>query len=181
MNDRNDPLVRQAATLPDEIAPERDLWPAIAERLNDRAPATPVQTRPNWPFALAAGIALVALSSLLTWSFTQRDTLSTAELVEVITAQADPFVNDVELIQARQALTVSLDDALGRLAPPTRRKVADNLLEIHQSMAEIRVALEEDPDNALLHQLLHTVYQQEIGLLTDINKLAATLPEEIEI
>ena len=97
-----------------------------------------------------------------------------------ITAPAAQYVADAEMLQVRERLTVSLDDSLQRLSPDTRRTVSKNLLEIHESLAQIRSALEQDPQNAFLHQLLHTIYGQELDLLTDINKLAADRPQEIQ-
>ena len=181
MNDRNDPLVQRAAALPEEIQPGRDLWPEIANRLTPAARTTTVVRRPLWPAALAAGLALAVLSSSVTWWVANRPDISTERVVAAMTDPMVPYVQDAKMMQVRQQLTVSLDESLNRLSPRTRRQVSMNLMEIHQSLAEVRVALEEDPDNAFLHQLLHTTYQQELGLLSDINKLALTLPDEIEI
>ncbi|MBT8135653.1 MAG: hypothetical protein KJO54_01435 [Gammaproteobacteria bacterium] len=180
MTDRSDSLIGRAAALPDEISPERDLWPQIASKLGQ--PEVPaVQQRRWWPQAVAAGVALVALSSAVTWRFATQQDVSTAAVVAAITAPATQYVADAEMLQVRQRLTVALDDSLQRLSPDTRRNVSRNLLEIHESLARIRTALEQDPQNAFLHQLLHSIYRQELDLLTDINKLAAERPQEIQI
>lgn len=180
MNDRNDPLIQQANALPESIEPDRDLWPGIAARLN---PATTSDYRPRpavWPVALAASVTLAILSSAATWWILSRPDLTTTRIVELMTDHAQPYVQDVELINARRLLTDSLDKSLQRLSPRTRRQVSMNLLDIHESLAEIRSALEQDPDNLFLHQLLHSTYSQEIGLLSDIKRVALTLPDEVE-
>ena len=181
MNDRNDSLVKRAAALPAEIEPARDLWPGIASQLAPQTEHASVAKHNVWPAALAAGLALAVLSSSVTWWIANRPDVSTERIVAAMTDSMTPFAEDAEMLQVRQQLTVSLDESLNRLSPRTRRQVGLNLLEIHQSLADIRVALDEDPNNAFLHQLLHTTYQQELGLLSDINKLAGTLPEEIGI
>ena len=65
-SDNFDPLLEQAARLPAEIQPQRDLWPDIAARLNAPVP-TP---RRRWPLSLAAAAALVALTATVTWRLT---------------------------------------------------------------------------------------------------------------
>ncbi len=69
-------VTAQAAALP-ELAPSRDLWPAIAERLE--APVVPLHPRaattvaaPRWPRQLAAAAALVALGVGGTWLAMRR-------------------------------------------------------------------------------------------------------------
>ncbi|MDH3646022.1 MAG: hypothetical protein OER80_04540 [Gammaproteobacteria bacterium] len=180
MNDRNDPLMERAAALPDEINPNRDLWPVIASRLTPAIQSKPSSRSSVWPIALAAGLALAVLSSAITWTVANRADVSPDRIAAVITEPARPYVQDAELVQIRQELTAALDDNLMRLSPKTRRKVSANLLEIHESLAEIRMALDADPNNGFLHQLLYTTYQQELGLLSNINRVALTLPDEIE-
>ena len=62
---QKDPLLAQASDLPQEIAPPRDLWPAIAAKLAEQSPAAP--RRFAWPMTLAAGFLIAAVSALLTW------------------------------------------------------------------------------------------------------------------
>lgn len=180
MNDRNDPLIQRASALPESIEPERNLWPGIAARIAADTQQPASRNRSVWPVALAASLTLAILSSTATWWVLTRPDLTTTRIVELMTDPMQPFVQDVELIEARRQLTDSLDESLQRLAPSTRRQVSMNLLYIHQSLAEIRAALDEDPENVFLHQLLYSTYQQEIGLLSDINRVALTLPDEVE-
>lgn len=180
MNDRNDPLIQRAAGLPESIEPGRDLWPDIASQLSNPVQSATKRERAVWPIALAASLTVAVLSSVVTWYVVTRPDLSTERIVELMTDPAQPYVQNVELLNARRELTESLDRSLQRLSPETRRQVSANLLEIHESLKEIRVALAEDPDNIFLHQLLHSTYEQEIGLLSDISRVALTLPEEVE-
>ncbi|MBT8130807.1 MAG: hypothetical protein KJO35_00945 [Gammaproteobacteria bacterium] len=178
MTEQKDPLMRKVAELPSEISPTKDLWPGIAARLSDPVTVQPGKRR--WPLAVAAGIALVALSSLLTWTIMQPNDSATGQLAAVLTEPVRPFVQDAELMQVRAQLTQSLENSLERFSPETRQLITSNLLEIQQGLAEIRTALEQDPNNVLLHQLLYSTYEQELSLLSEINQVAHTLPTGIE-
>lgn len=181
-SDNNDPLMQRAAALPRNLEPGRDLWPEIAAKLQPAtARVTPQRTR-FWPAAIAAGIGLVVLSSSLTWWVATHRDVSAAEIVAAISdMQTLPsHTPDAGLLLAREDMIASLEQSLERLPPATRRVVGSNLLEIHRSLGEIRLALLEDPENAFLHQLLYATYEQELGLLSDINRMAMILPNEIQ-
>ena len=53
-------LDQALAALPRTIEPDRDLWTAIESRLERR------RTVLTWPVALAAGVALIAMTALMT-------------------------------------------------------------------------------------------------------------------
>lgn len=69
-----DAIRRDAATLP-ELSPSRDLWPAIAERIEAPVfklePSGPSAARRNWWLGLAAA-GLVAITAGLTYTITIR-------------------------------------------------------------------------------------------------------------
>ncbi|HEY5559936.1 MAG TPA: hypothetical protein VIK49_09460, partial [Steroidobacteraceae bacterium] len=64
-NREPDPLLAKAAELPKDIAPPRDLWPAIAARLTSTPQRTGLRAL-GWPGALAAGFLVASVSALLT-------------------------------------------------------------------------------------------------------------------
>jgi len=176
-----------AAQLPREIAPQRDLWPQIASRISEESGAS---TGRGWRFAgaLAAGVALVALSSLATLWISGGD--GDPELSHVVPpGGAVPpvmaFGPDHELGPkyrlARNALTMDLEARLQALPPATREIVERNLGQIRGAVAEINTALAEDPDNALLQQLLMATYQDELDVLTEVNRMATSMPTRTEI
>ena len=78
MNEQNDDKLMQAASqLATEIAPERDLWPGIAEAIE-----TPPQRRWTPMFAQAAAVAmLMAASAGITWYMTKGENVATPEVV----------------------------------------------------------------------------------------------------
>ncbi|MGD8978015.1 MAG: hypothetical protein PVG91_10445 [Gammaproteobacteria bacterium] len=176
-----------AAALPREIAPERDLWPRIAARISEESGPS-ANRRWRLAGALAAAVALVAFSSLATlWiSGDDRD----PELSHVVPpGGAVPsmmaFGPDHELGPkyrlARNALTMDLEVRLQALPPATREIVERNLGQIRGAVAEINAALAEDPDNALLQQLLMATYQDELDVLTEVNRMATSMPTRTEI
>jgi hypothetical protein len=66
-NPPEDPLLAKAGELPKDVAPPRDLWPAIAARLQQPGEA-PHKPAFRWPLALAAALLVASVSALLTWS-----------------------------------------------------------------------------------------------------------------
>lgn len=181
---------QQAASgLSAEIAPERDLWPDIAARIEVEPHARSAR---GWPVAgaLAAAVALVALSSLTTLWISGRD--AGPEISQVVPPPSGSammpsaaFGPDHELgpkyRRARNELTVDLESRLQALPPSTRHTVERNLEQIRVALAEINAALAEDPGNMLLQQLLLAAYQDELTVLTEVNRMARSLPTRTEI
>jgi hypothetical protein len=53
-----------------EVPPSADLWTSIAAQLEPRTAAP--RPRRTWSYALAAGLAVVALTAVVTWQFASR-------------------------------------------------------------------------------------------------------------
>ena len=67
-----DPLDEALASLPQDVAPQRDLWPQIRAEIEQTpivAPASRVEA--NW-FRLAAAVLLVLATSLVTYYVTRQ-------------------------------------------------------------------------------------------------------------
>lgn len=182
-HDRDDALLRAAAALPESIEPERDLWPDIAARLGA---AEPVPAARPWWLALAAGIALVAVTAALTWQVASTRAPAPATVAAPTDAvppaaagdEVDPARGELRFMRAQ--LLNSLESNLSRLPPESQRVVVDNLLEIRASLVAIEEALAADPSNPSLQQLLYTTYEHELAVLADVNRVALTLPTEVE-
>lgn len=185
-----DKLLEAARRLPTEIAPERDLWPQIAARLEQRVAAAPGWGGWRWAGAMAAGVVLVAVSSLITVWVVDHDEMRTAS-VTVPTAMAPsatapaPFGPGHLLGRkyrlARNELAADLDARLEALPPASRSVVRRNLEQIRSALNEINQALSDDPNNVLLQQLLLAAYQDELAVLTEVNRMARSLPTRKEI
>lgn len=180
MNDVIDDRARQMA---EEIHPERDLWPEIAARL--QPPARPATAPSQWPLALAAGIAVVALTAAVTWQLAVRSIQPPVAIEDALTSLAEvssdaDLLPGTGLVETRAQLVAVLQANWSRLPVESQHAVAQNLVEIRRSLDAIAVALAQDPDNVSLQKLLHTTYEQELEMLVTLNK-AALISPEVEI
>jgi hypothetical protein len=173
---QKDPLLVKASSLPQEIAPPRDLWPAIAAKLSEQS--RPASRRFTWPMALAAGFLVASVSALLTWGL-MRDpgavpapnlvAGSTATQTALVPVNYGPnsALGAVQL-KARDDLLVQFRQRLEELAPETREAVVKNLAIIQRAADEIDAALARDPASGLLNGLLLSTYQEELQIYSKV-------------
>ncbi len=174
-----DALDRRLQALPAEIAPPRDLWPAIASELEPQvAPA-----RRSWLWQAAAAAVLVVASSIVTSVWLRPQTHPVAQVspppanvTMTPAARRAAFgpshALDAEYIAARGQLARMLDERIGRLPASAREKVELNLAEMRRAADEINRALATAPGDPLLEELLLTTYQEELAVLASVNQLA---------
>lgn len=157
-----DPMIRE---LPRSIEPAHDLWPGIAGRLGARP-----QRRSRWSGAwrIAAAVALVALSSFMTWSLMRR-----AQVPSMHDEVATTSLEDIaRYARASGDLAAALGSAPGlELAPETRALVQRNLAVIDSAIADIRRAIEADPANGELRDFLGGAERQRLELLQQAARL----------
>ncbi|MCC6795367.1 MAG: hypothetical protein IT366_09635 [Candidatus Hydrogenedentes bacterium] len=84
---------------------------------------------------------------------------------------------EVEYAAVREALREKLDEVRPNLAPETIEVVDDSLVTIDNAIKEIESALAKDPGNHGLIRSLVAVYDQEVGLLRQVSRVAQ-LPAE---
>lgn len=173
--EREDKLTRDAAKLAQAIAPERDLWPDIEASIDGQAGPRARRWTPY--FAQAAAIVLlVGASSGLTYLVTQGDdTVSPVATPSGLTLESASWGGEMELSSdyklARNDLQSQLDNELARLSPETRADVEQNLTVIRNAIAEINAALEQEPDNVLLQELLLSTYREELAVMRKVGGL----------
>ena len=172
-------LLAEAAGLPREIRPPRDLWSGIDARLDAATDGgarplagRPATALPRWALAVAA-IALVvvtaAVSSLLTrrWDQAMAPEVRVADGVETTASGRKPgtAVGDEEarFLAASRELLEGLEGQ--DLSPETMAIVRRNLAVIDAAIAELQVALRKDPGNGELARMLLATYQRKIDLL----------------
>jgi hypothetical protein len=73
----------------------------------------------------------------------------------------------------RRVLARELDERLARLPPEGRQQLARNIAELRRASAEINAALELHPGDPLLEELLFNIYQDEISVLANVDRLTA--------
>ena len=154
-----EPLVRD---LPRSIEPPRDLWPDIAARMQPARP--PARWVTAWK--IAAALALMALSSFVTWQL-MRETAPVVPEVALVTP------GDIEhYARAADEMASALASAPAEaLTPETRAVLARNLALIDSAIADCRRALEADPANAALQDLLGSAQRQRLELLQQAARL----------
>jgi len=186
MNESNqtgrDPLDEALASLPESVAPQRDLWPQIRAEIEKTpivAPASPVQS--TW-FRLAAAVLLVLATSFVTYYVTrqslQEQVATNVEAVPapVIAAQPASFSFGRDSLgagyeNARAELDKRFQTSLAALPPADRAKVEKNLADLRHAADEISATLAQHPSDPLLQDLLMSTYQSELQLLANVSDL----------
>ena len=175
----DDRLDELTAALPREIAPPPDLWPAIRAELAPRSSRT-IRWTSRW--RVAAAVLLVAGSSSVITLLAVRANDRGRAAAPVVTAAQAPASESrlpaplavAELGYARSidALRRTLDERRDSLAPSTVATVERSLRIADSAIAEARSALEHDPANRVLADLLVSNYERKIDLLRRAAELA---------
>jgi hypothetical protein len=174
MNHPDDPsLDQQLATLSREVAPPRDLWPQIESRLSPHT----ARRGPLWQ-TLAAGVACACIASALTWAPMHRQaSVPTPGVVFRAPSFEEP--NTPRYIAARASLEASFAERLAQLDPNTRTKIEASLKVIRQAHEDIRQALLQHPESAVLEQLWQSTWHDELDLYDNV--VQATEPTLLRI
>lgn len=145
----NRQLKEQIDRLPDEVAPQRDLWPGIEHSL--KKPRQGIQV-PVW--GMAAAVALVAVS--LTWSLMRPVSVqpSASDLSALVSLLHD------ENESAKQVLLASFEDRV-----PYYPEWQTELEQLEEAEDVLLEALMEDSGNTALISLLRQVQQKQLNLI----------------
>lgn len=180
MNETNDKLTKAAGQLATEIRPERDLWPGIEEAIN-----APKRGRWTPHFAqAAAAVLLVAASSMVTYLAVKYDESNDPEVIESTLTQTRPtnlvfeqaafgaeFGFESLYGRAGGNLQSQMQSGLENLSPEARADVEHNLAVIRQAIVDISEALEQEPNNTFLQQLLVEAYGNELKLINRVGAM----------
>lgn len=146
-------LQRNLSGLPDDVQPERDLWPGIEHALG-QTPENSTQKRATGYWGMAAVVATIGLMGWL--GLSQLPVTSDAEqLAQVLSQQHQ---------QQKQALLASFDGQ-----PALTDNWQQQVDELDGAAAAIKQALKEDPNNPALLRMLQQVYQQQIDLIERVH------------
>lgn len=164
-------LAEQVTMLPDEMAPERDLWPGIERAISHKSQQLTTDKQKNIvvPSAWAASIAMVILMSWFTFS----PAINEKKPAVLVKIQEENFVTQGQLVdfmqknfqQQKQTLLVSYGQPTVDKLPPAMQK---ELSQLADARASIRKALLTDENNADLLNLLDFTQQQELKLLQQL-------------
>jgi len=182
MND--DKLTAAARQLTTEISPERDLWPEIESAID-----VPLPQRARWipMFAQAAAmVLLIGASSGLTYLAVKDDgSVVTPNYGAGLNVELATFGNTYALgwdyEAARADLMSELAVELERLSPDERADVEKSLEVLRGAIDDINAALEQDPDNALLQDILMNTYHEELKVMRNVGGMTRSVMSRSDI
>jgi predicted anti-sigma-YlaC factor YlaD len=173
-------LLARLAALPGELEPARDLWPGIAARLNTRRASSFLPGMGHlrtWVLPVLATAAVLAVATNL-W----RERPAAVRPTPGVSAQSAAFSSDPGLRAAQDDYARAANDLMKVLAtrrdalpPETVQSVEANLHTIDEALGQIRVALQQDPDNPQLARLLTTTHRRKVAFLQQVVKLSTRL------
>ena len=179
-NKPDDKLMMAARGLATEVAPERDLWPGVEEAIQTQK--QPQRSRmPPMLAQAAAVVMLIGASSMVTYSLIKYDDANTAPQA-VVRVEPTNLVFEQAAFGADQTfdsvfgrasgnVAANLNRGLENLSPETRADVERNLAVIRQAITDISQALEDEPNNAFLQELLVEAYGNELALMNRVGTM----------
>ena len=177
-------LLAHAAALPRSVAPARDLWPGIAERI-ERGSAWSALSASWHPLALAAAAAVVLGLSVFLWNGSGPATVrmvampSASPTLRTVagTGVADPVLaaaaRDYE--EAASALLEALQRRRAALPAEDLARVEANLEVIDRALEEVRQALVKDPASPELNRMLVATHRKKVDVLRRVVRLSTAL------
>ena len=176
-------LARRSAALPTPPAPSADLWPGLRRRI-EAGQRFRTRPMPGWGMALAAGLLtggiLIGMQLGRQLPGGGTGTGVPAEPAAITLASADPLAGlraaEMDFMQATDELLAQLESRRRMLNPEQVAAVEENMDIIREAIAEVWVALKDEPgnvDNAYrlvglyrtqMHMLKRTVREKSPGL-----------------
>jgi anti-sigma-K factor RskA len=168
-------LLAEVALLPRSIAPERDLWAGIADRIGENRVVSvdfnSSDRRAIWlgrGMVAAAAVVLVALSSLITAILIRERPVTVVQgdgRPQTVAALVKVEAFETEYSRAIEELSVVLRERRERLSPETVVVIEENLRIIDAAIQTSRTALEADPHNQRSIHAILAMYRKKIDLL----------------
>jgi hypothetical protein len=181
MNHEEHALLDQAARLPREIPPERDLWPSIENEIRRFPSRTGTGWRRHTPLALAASLLLALALGYSLGRVETSDPQMTADQTPVISTEPSGYqpsgyqsvslTRAVGLDEARRTMAAEVESGLHGLPPDARSVVLENLSVINAALDNIDRVLAETPESGLERQLLISMYADQLALLGGVRNL----------
>ncbi len=152
-------LARLVRELPEEMAPERDLWRGIERQIMD-APQPETGGSRDWmPWGVAASF-LVATAALV---------LNLAQVPgeQTLPVQDQLVLNEpaAEYRMVRDPMVEQFQRVNSGLQPATRNDLMRNLDILREARRNLEQDLELDPGNQRARQMLIRLHEQELALL----------------
>jgi hypothetical protein len=157
-------LLDPGSALPREIQPSRDLWPAIAGRLDEAEERKPLRLSKFLPLAAAAAIATVAVTSLFPVPPNEDANLATAPIRALETAATAAISGplpaarvEAGFVLTRVALLKLVNLRKNTMGPEQIAVLEQTLASMESAVQTLHSALKRDPYNpSLLFKLSDT-------------------------
>ena len=175
MDNELDPKLGDAIKRLRDTHPDRDLWPQIARQLEPRHPRGTVLMR--WPTALAAGLALIAVSAAGTSVLLHRQTRGEKAISGIMasTLPATMNPNDAALARAVSDLEKAVKGSLDQLDPEARATVTKTLTMLDDAIAQAAARQTAAPDDPRAARFLTNTLKKKLQLLRTVSGLTQQL------
>ena len=141
--------------------PPSDPWPAVARELHR-------SRRPGWgprrSRMLAAAAAIVVTTGLGVWATLDRNSRPPAAVLQIDAGYTVALEDLADMFAARRS----------QIDLRTLQIIEQSLAAIDSALRQIREALDETPDNALLRDLLVRSQRQKMGVLRNAANVTLT-------
>ncbi|MEK7794083.1 MAG: hypothetical protein AAB353_06120 [Candidatus Hydrogenedentota bacterium] len=159
-------ILSMASQMPEDIQPDRDLWPGIAERISGNV----VEYRPRRRFGTSGFLRIAATVAVFAGLGFGVYSIRGTNVDAPVGSSPDVAISEMpqserDYLAAKDGLLVELRGAEDRLSPEVVAALEENLRVIEDAVSEIRVALNDNPDDVLLERLLVATWRSEIDLL----------------
>lgn len=168
-------ILAAARALPTEIAPPRDLWPGICDRIDRRFSFDFAWGGLQWALASAA-IVLIAVAGLLVRGVRndEKPAVAAAIVASDRTAHLTPASSrtaatlasaEGEFERASEELLAVLESRRADLPPNTIEALKGHLVAIDTALEQIRDVLRQNPGNAEATRLLASTQRRKVDVL----------------
>ena len=162
-------LLDNAADLPAEIDPSKDLWSAVKSQIGEERSAPSrfsFFNRPKYALAAAALFVLVTAGSLLLPRMIERGMGSIEWMMtEWQIGQITTAAMERQYLGAIEELSYAVAERRAAVPESALAMIDQNLRVLDDAIEESRSALWNNPSDRELQSILSTVYQQKVELL----------------
>ncbi|GLP95161.1 hypothetical protein [Paraferrimonas sedimenticola] len=159
MSQQNNDLHSAIDQMPEQLQPNKDLWPAIERAIDTPAQAPVAANHGPWKgIAIAASLALVSVVSFLggqQFSNSGNDTTQSLALLTLLQQQHQQAL----AVQGRGQFSSTLTSA------QTQDPLYAGIEEVRQGAKTVLAQLQQDPNNLELLQLWLWLQQRELELV----------------
>jgi anti-sigma factor RsiW len=175
-------LVREVGTVARAVPPARDLLPGIHAAL-EAGKVEPIdtwRTRSLWSLRLplaAAAILLVIATALVTRALDRTGT-AVADLPQP-NGSSVLVSREVSVLQGRYESAIAelqqvVQTQRAQLSPATIRVLEENMRIIDRAIRESQEALQADPTNEMVNEMLWSAYEKKLELLRRATTVVST-------